>query len=261
MPYARLENFQMYYEEYGRGEPVIFLHGFTLDRRMWTPQINFFNHFYRVILPDARGHGLSEAPESGYSRADRVEDLFQFADNMKIDRFHAVGLSMGGSTALGFALKYPEYLKSLTLVSSGAAGYDIGKKISRIDELARTRGIEVAREKWKDISLNWFGEGEKTIRDLMETMINEHSGAVWKDPRRGHYPREYDLDKIHRIKIPTEIICGSRDKIFTGLGKILNEKIKGSHLKIFENVGHMVNLETPNVFNEELKLFLEGVAG
>ncbi|MFZ5979117.1 MAG: alpha/beta fold hydrolase, partial [Candidatus Zixiibacteriota bacterium] len=114
----------MYYEEYGTGEPVVFLHGFTLDHRMWTPQIEFFRPYYRLLIPDARGHGRSDAPATGYGRRDRVEDLKRFADKLKIDRFHAVGLSMGGSTSLGLALDSPERLKSMTLVSSGAAGYD-----------------------------------------------------------------------------------------------------------------------------------------
>ncbi|MBN1212318.1 MAG: alpha/beta hydrolase [candidate division Zixibacteria bacterium] len=259
MPFIKLTHFRQYFKEYGSGKPVIFLHGFTLDRRMWRPQVDFFRQYYRVITPDTRGHGLSDAPDTGYSRADRVEDLKDFADKMKIDRFHGVGLSMGGSTLIGFALKYPERLISMTLVSSGAAGYDIGKKISKIDDLAKTKGIEAAREKWKNISLKWFDDEKNEIRDLMETMINEHSGAVWQDPRRGKYPREYDLEKIHRIKVPTKIICGGEDKIFSQLGRLLNEKNPSSEFIVLNNVGHMVNLEIPDRFNAELKVFLEAM--
>jgi len=259
MPFIELTHFKQYYEEYGSGEPLIFLHGFTLDRRMWWPQVDFFRQYYRVILPDARGHGRSGASETGYSRADRVEDLKDFADKMKIDRFHAVGLSMGGSTLIGFALKYPERLKSLTLVSSGAAGCELSKKLSRIDRLAKDKGLEAARKVWMSMSINWYSEEQKEIKDLMETMINEHGGAVWNDPRRGQYPREYDLENVHRIKTPTKIICGGEDKIFCELGRLLKDKIPDSTLTVLDNAGHMVNLEMPDRFNAELKVFLEAI--
>jgi len=251
----------MYYEEYGEGEPVFFLHGFTLDRRMWRPQIEFFKPYYRLIIPDARGHGLSDAPETGYGRGDRVEDLKRFADKLKIDRFHAVGLSMGGSTSIGLALDSPNRLKSMTLVSTGAAGYDIGKKISKIDRMARERGLETARQKWKIISLGWYGQGQEDIRELMETMINEYSGSAWTDARRGNYPKLNDMDKFDKIHLPTRIFSGKLDKIFCRLAGIIHNGIPGSTLSVFDDVGHMLNLEAPERFNEELKVFLEGVAG
>jgi len=265
MPYADLKSLRLYYEEYWsatepfniKAPPVLFLHGFTLDHRMWAAQAAFFHDRYRVILLDSRGHGLSDAPETGYSRAHRVEDLQRFIDHLQIERFHLVGLSMGGSTGIGYALKHQDRLASLTLVSTGAAGYNVGKKISRIDRIAREKGVEAAQKKWKDIALGWYRQDKKEIRDLMERMINEHSGAVWRDPMRGRYPREYDVEKVHAITVPTMIFAGAADRIFLPLARLLNERIPNSRLRVYDDVGHMVNLEAPERFNRELKRFLE----
>jgi len=260
MPYADLGDFRLHYESYGSGEPVVFLHGFTLDRRQWSAQAEALAGDYRVILLDARGHGLSDAPETGYSRADRVVDLLRFADNLRIERFHLVGLSMGGSTGIGFALAHQERLASLTLVSTGAAGWNIGKKISRIDRLAREQGLEAARAKWMEYSLMYFKDGQAEIRDLMETMIREHSGAPWMDPRRGNYPDPgVDLDRVHTIAVPTLILAGEKDKIFVPLAHELAARIPDSRVVVYEGVGHMLNLEAPKQFEADLGAFLDDV--
>ncbi|MFQ6007393.1 MAG: alpha/beta fold hydrolase [Candidatus Zixiibacteriota bacterium] len=274
MPFAHLGNYKLYYEEYlppsrdssSSGEksgqetalpPLIFLHGFTLDRRMWQPQVNFFSRFYRVILLDSRGHGLSDAPETGYSRADRVNDLRKFVEYLEIRKFHLIGLSMGGSTAIGYALKNQDRLASLTLISTGAAGFDVGKKIARIDQIARQRGLPAAFAKWKQATLTWFSNEQKAIRELMERMIDEHSGAIWLDPMRGRYQREDDLKQVHIIKVPTIIFAGAADRVFLSLARQLHERIPNSRLSIYEGVGHMVNLEAAERFNAELAQFLQ----
>ncbi len=267
MPHADLKTLRLYYEEYWpaaepfniKAPPVLFLHGFTLDHLMWQPQAVFFQNERRVILVDARGHGLSDAPETGYSRAHRVEDLRRFIDHLQIERFHLVGLSMGGTTGIGYALKHQDRLASLTLVSTSVAGYNVGKKISRIDRIAREKGVEAAQKKWKDIALGWYRQDKKEIKELLERMMDEHSGAVWCDPMRGRYPRENDLEKVHAITVPTMIFAGAEDSIFLPLARSLHEKIPTSRLTVYDGIGHMINLEAPERFNRDLKPFLEQV--
>ena len=128
MPMIDFDKVSLYYESTGTGPPLVLLHGFTLDRRMWQRQVDYFSKKYRVIAYDSRGHGKSSCPESGYSREDRVSDLRNLTTGLKLKKFHLVGLSMGGATALGFALDYPESLLSLTLVDTAAGGYRPPKK-------------------------------------------------------------------------------------------------------------------------------------
>jgi len=261
MPYANLGQFRMYYEGAGEGETLVFLHGFTLDRRMWRPQVECFRDKYQVITPDARGHGLSDAPLTGYSRADRVQDLAGLVDNLNIESFHLAGLSMGGSTAIGYALEHQERLKSLTLVSTGAAGYSVGKKISCLDRLAKEKGAAAALEEWKSWSLGWYRDDQKELREFLNTMMSEFSGATWRDPMRGKYPREDDLSRVDGITVPTAIFAGARDKVFATLAEQLHSLIPNSRLIIYENSGHMLSLEQSMRFNTDLEVLLEGIAG
>ena len=262
MPYADLGDITVHYlytdpDSTEDKSAVVFLHGFSLDHRMWASQVEYFRHLYRVIVPDSRGHGLSDAPRTNYSRANRVQDLLKLLDYLKLNRIHLVGLSMGGVTAIGFALKHPDRLNSLTLVDTSVAGFDVGKKIRRIDQIAREKGVEAARQRWLDMTLIYFKKDKQDIRELLTTMIQEHSGAIWLDPMRGQYTREKDLDQVHLITIPTKIFVGKLDKMFLPLAETLHQKIRNSTLIIYENVGHMLNLEAPDRFNDELKAYLE----
>lgn len=258
MPYADLGEFRMYYEGAGEGEALVLLHGFTLDRRMWQPQVEFFRDRYHVVTPDARGHGLSDSPMTGYSRADRVQDLTRLVDNLNIESFHLVGLSMGGSTAIGFALAHPERLKTLTLVSTGAAGYNVGKKFPSLDQVAKDKGAAAALEKWRKWSLAWYKGDLKPLGEFLDSMMSQYSGAVWRDPMRGQYPREDDLSRVANINLPTAIFAGAQDKIFIPLAEQLHSLIRGSRLLVYPKIGHMLNLEQSARFNGDLKVFLEG---
>ena len=256
MPHATVDNLRFYCEEAGEGESLVFLHGFTLDHRMWQPQVEFFSKRFHVLCPDARGHGKSDAPLTGYSRAHRVQDLAGLVDKLRIDRFHLVGLSMGGATAIGYALERPETLRSLTLVSSGAAGYGVSKKISRLDQIAKEQSVEAALEKWRAWSLAWYKDDRADLRDFLDKMMADFSGGTWRDPLRGQYPREDDLSRVHRIKLPTAIFAGKLDKVFAELAAKLHTKIAGSRLLLYPKTGHMLNLEQPDRFNHDLDSFL-----
>ena len=257
MPYFHSGDVKLFYQDEGQGETLLFLHGFTFDHRMWEAQLQFFSSDCRVLVLDSRGHGKSDAPETGYSRDNRVEDTRLFLDELKIDKAHLIGLSMGGSTALGFALKYPERLKSLSLVSTGAAGHSLGNKMGILDEIAQTKGVDVAKEKWLEWILVWFKKRDPNTGQLIEKMVNDFSGAIWVDPMRGKYPRTKDIDNAHKIKARTLLVAGKLDRLFVELSQELHQKIENSQLIVLENAGHMLNLEYPDKFNAELKNFIE----
>lgn len=257
MPFVVNEGVRLFYEVQGDGEPLLLLHGFTLDSRMWEPQFPVLTSRYRVIVTDTRGHGRSDAPPTGYSREERVDDVRLLADSLQLGRFHLVGFSQGGSTAIGFALKYQDRLKSLSLVSAGAAGYDVGPRIKRIDQLAREKSVEEARSEWLAMALRWFRPEHTEIAALMRTMISEHSGAYWSDPMRGKYPSIPDLDHVRKITVPTAIFIGESDKTFVPLARSLAERIPGARMYTYPRIGHMLNLEAAEKFNADLLNFLQ----
>ncbi len=259
MPIIDTGEVKLYYEEHGSGTPVVFLHGFTLDRRMWMRQVEFFKSSYRVIAYDSRGHGKSECPESGYSRQDRVRDLKRLHELLIKDRFHVVGLSMGGATALGYAIDYPETLHSLTLVDTAAGGYAPPSRYKDHRKIALEMGVDEAKRRWIKSSLFYYAQKNEKLRKELAEMMEDHCGHLWLDPKRGSYTVRDDVSLSSHIHMPTMIFVGEKDRFFLPLAKRLHDLISGSEIDIIPGVGHMANMEAPDRFNYRLKQFLERI--
>jgi pimeloyl-ACP methyl ester carboxylesterase len=258
MPYFNSGEMKIFYEDKGSGEPIIFLHGFTLDHRMWQNQIDYFSNQYRILAIDARGHGRSDAPDSGYSREDRIGDILGLARYLGLPKFHLVGLSMGGGDALRLAIDHQDNLKSLTLANTVASGFTPTTRFHDFAAWTKRIGLEKAKKEYVKSTLSRYDKIMPGLKGIMETMIADFSGKPWTDPMVGKYPKRDDVKLAASVRIPTLIIIGKRDLMFYPLALKLNEIMLDSKLEILPQVGHMSNLEAPDRFNKILEEFLPG---
>src|ERR1700733_13309464 len=134
MANALVNGVSLYYEEVGRGTPMVFVHEFAGEIASWRPQIGFFGRRYRTIAFNARGYPPSDVPEDPalYSQAQAAEDIRAVLDHLQIEKAHIVGLSMGGYATLHFGLLYPERARSIVVAG---AGY--GSKLDERDAFRR----------------------------------------------------------------------------------------------------------------------------
>jgi 3-oxoadipate enol-lactonase len=230
---------KLYYEVTGSGEPIIFIHGFTLDHRMWQQQVKFFvDHGYQVITYDARGFGKSSVPTHPYSHDD---DLRALLKQLGIKSAHIVGLSMGGRIALNFVLAYPEMARTLTLMDSALDGYD-----SEVDwdVRAKEEGIEQAKQDWMNHELFTGTKEHPEVIPELKLMVDDYSGWHWlhKDPQDPEFTDA--RERLHEIEIPTLIIVGEKDlRYFHNIAEVLTEGIPGAEKVVILGAGHMVNME------------------
>src|ERR1041385_7030000 len=133
MPLINLEHIRLYYEEHGQGPPLVLAHGHACGVRSWDPQMRGLTDQYRVIVYDARGHGLSEAPRepSAYSQQHMVDDLCGLMDHLRIRTAAVGGLSMGVNVALNFAFAHPRRVSALILADTGAGSDDTERMVAR----------------------------------------------------------------------------------------------------------------------------------
>ncbi len=122
MPYARTDDgIALYYEDWGRGEPIVFVHEFAGDHRSWEPQRREFGQHYRVIAYNARGYPPSDVPEpvTSYSQDRAADDIAAVLTHLGITQAHVVGLSMGAFAALHFGFRHPHRAQSLVIAGCG----------------------------------------------------------------------------------------------------------------------------------------------
>src|SRR5688500_18531358 len=129
------------YTDRGRGDPVVFLHGFPLDRRVWDAQAAKLSDRHRVIAPDFRGFGRS-ANDEPFTIESLADNIHTFVDQLVAKPCVLVGLSMGGYVALAYAKMFPEDLRGLVLVDTKAEGDTAEGKAGRqkMIELVRSSG-------------------------------------------------------------------------------------------------------------------------
>ena len=186
---AEVNGTRLYYEAAGIGEPVVLVHAFTLDTRMWDDQFEVLARDYRVIRYDARGFGKSALPVVGqpYSNA---EDLAALAEHLGARRPHLVGLSMGGRFALDYAITYPDGLRTLTVIGGVIGGWQWSREwvaaYAPVVDAARRGDIAAAKSLWLGLPLFAPARENPAVAARLKRMVDDYSGwhFVNQNPER-----------------------------------------------------------------------------
>jgi 3-oxoadipate enol-lactonase len=256
--YAKVEGGSLYYEIAGEGPVLVFLHGFSFDLTMWDDEFESFSKQYQVLRYDLRGFGRSAAAEVPYSHAD---DLRALLDYLGISHASLVGLSLGGGAVINFALAYPGIAQALVLVAPSLAGFrwssDFSTAQSKLRTVVQEKGIETARAFWLRLPLFRESMRNEHAAAKLKTMVGNYSGWHWThaDLGRGYKPPA--IERLHEINVPTLVVIGDRDaEDQKQIGSVLIKSIPGAIELVLTDIGHLVNLESPKMFSEELARFL-----
>jgi len=235
----------------GEGDPVVFLHGFGLDLRMWTLRFEAFQSRFRVIRYDLRGFGRSSVPPlSKYAHEDELQALLL---HLGVKSAHIVGLSRGGRMALRFAAGYPEMVQSLALAVSALDGYSWSDEWQRrwkaMGDSCESR-IAEAKRQWFEHPLFRSARAVPSSALLLSTMIDEYSGWHWRSTDMARTPAPALSRRLETICPPSLVITGARDiPDFQAIANLLAGELPRARREIIESSGHMVNLEAPDIFN------------
>ena len=216
---------RLYYEMAGAGDAVVFLHGFTLDTRMWDDQFERFAEQYHVIRYDLRGFGQSAVPtDAPYAHFD---DLKALLDALGIEQAHLVGLSKGGGVALDFALAFPAYVRSLVLIDTVLGGFAWSAEGSARDaqvwQRAGEGGIPAAQESWRAHPLFVPARNQPDVAARLDQIIDDYSGwhFVHANPERGLKPPV--AQRLHELRVPVLAIVGAEYSLETGIVEFFDD--------------------------------------
>lgn len=249
--FAEVSGTRLYYEVAGQGEPLVLIHGFTLDRRVWDDQFDVFAECYRVVRLDLRGFGKSALPTAESYR--HVDDLRAFFDYLDLQRATLIGLSMGGGVALDYALTYPETVRALVLVDSTLSGFRWNVNWS---VKAREVGLDAAKKRWLAHPLFAAAFEQPGVAIRIAQIVEDYSGWHWlnHDPALGVAPA---IQRLAEIRVPTQILIGERDlPDFHTIADILAQGIANAHKEVLRRLGHLLNMESPLAFNDDVLNFL-----
>ncbi|MFN2394728.1 MAG: alpha/beta fold hydrolase [Bacteroidales bacterium] len=240
------KNGEINYEEYGQGDTLILLHGFTESLKIWYDYKDVLSKYYKLVLIDLPGHGKSSIIDEVHSMelmADSVNAVF---NELGIEKAVLIGHSMGGYVSLAFARKYSRLLKGLGLFhSTSLADSDEHKD-------GRDRAIEIIRSNHNRFLLNFIPdlfapETREIHKSEIQVFIDEASAM---DPQaliaaqHGMKERSSTLDVLINAPFPVMFIAGQKDS------RIPFENIwvqmaltETAYSLILRNAGHMGFIE------------------
>ncbi len=229
---ASVNGIQMYYEEYGEGDPLILLHGFTSYNQYWKPFVDDFAQHYRVLPVDLRGHGRSTNPTHQFTHRQSALDVFALLDTLGIDKFSGIGFSAGGDTLLHTATQQRSRVQNMVVVA--------GSSYFPQECRAIMRELTPDSPAWDwDVLRQRHVYGDEQIRDLLTQFHN------FKDSYDDMNLTQSDLSTI---TARTLIVHGDRDPFFpVSIPVEMYAAIPDSSLWIIPNGDHvelLTNLET-----------------
>ncbi|MBD3675909.1 MAG: alpha/beta fold hydrolase [Planctomycetaceae bacterium] len=247
----------------GEGNPLLFVHGFPLDHRMWRGQLEEFSREYRVIAPDLCGFGGSDSvPE------DAVLTMKQFSDELAeillalgLDLpVHLIGLSMGGYILGQFQKDHAMRIASLTLCDTKSTADTEEAKENRF------KTARVVLEAGSKLLADTMGtklfapDTPEAVLEEMRTMVADASPAGIAAASRGMAEREPFTDRLETFRVPTLVIAGEHDTISppAEMREMANQIPQSEFVEIAD-AGHMSPLENPQDFNAALRAFLRRV--
>ena len=236
----------------GEGPLLLFLHGIRGNRRNWQQQVDVFSREgFRAAAWDARGYGDSDDYEGALQFDHFAGDVMRVAEHFGARRMHLVGLSMGGRIARNVALRFPERLQSLALVST-APGFDAltSDQVKRFvtenrnptpDTVRRLIGSRARKEAAVELADSLSRVRDDSYRKTIVASVAQDRDAP-----------------IENIRVPTLVVAGDEDKVYpTRIARELAQRIPGAELVLMRGAGHLPNLERPGRFNEILLDFLQ----
>lgn len=256
---ALSDDAELFYDDVGIGQPVLFLHAFPLDHTMWAPQTSALAVHCRCLTMDARGMGASSG--GGPFSVDRyADDVIAVLDAARVKRAVIVGLSMGGYVAFALWRRYRARVRALVFADSraGADSDDMRARRRALITLARAQGSEAVAETQAP------GLVGKTTRAKQPEILEVVRRAMSLQPVEGVVgalealmSRPDSTPTLATIDVPTMVIVGDEDSVTTPKeSRAMHRAIRASRMEVIAQAGHLSNLERPAAFNAVLVEFL-----
>jgi 3-oxoadipate enol-lactonase len=259
-------NAKLGYEEAGRGRPVVWLHAFPLDRRMWQVQLKEHSARGRMIAVDLRGFGESSQFTEEPSIDQMADDVSLLLDRLGItEPAVAAGLSMGGYVALALARRHAGRLAGLILADTRAEADAPQARSGREQMIALAEqgsAAAVIDHMMPRMVSEWTRQERPQVIDQIRRIATAQSTLAMANAQRAMRDRADCREALSQIRVPSLVMVGAVDAMSPP--SVADELAAGIALAqrvTIANAGHLSSLERPEDFNSAIGSFLAGLGG
>jgi non-heme chloroperoxidase len=264
---------QIYYKDWGEGQPIVFSHGWPLSADDWDTQMMFFlNHGYRVIAHDRRGHGRSSQPGDGHDMDHYADDLAELTAHLDLENAIHVGHSTGGGEVTHYIARHGESRVAMAvlisavpplMVKTDANPGGLPKKV--FDDLQAQVAINRAQF-YLDVPTGPFYGYNRPGAKVSQGVIRNW----WRQGMMGGAKAHYDgivafsqtdfTEDLKKISVPTLVMHGDDDQIvpYADSAPLSAKLVKGAVLKTYKGFPHGMPTTNADVINADLLVFFKG---
>ncbi|MFI3238008.1 MAG: alpha/beta hydrolase [Lachnospiraceae bacterium] len=246
-----------YISDNSKKETIVFVHAAFVNHTQYDEQVRFFSKQYNVITLDLIGHGKSLDLKKGDNIAGTADWINEILIYESISKIHLVGISIGAVLIQDFAIKYPEKVSSLVCLG----GYDINRfDVKKQRENSKGQAFMMIKAIF---SMKWFAQSNKKISAYTIEAQNRFCSMNQAFSRKSFMYLSglnglVNKDRWVIRNYPILIGCGEHDiPMAIDIAKEWSAYEQNSTLLIFEGAGHLVNMDVPKAFNEQLLEFYD----
>lgn len=256
------QSVELHYEKQGSGLPVVLLHGFPFDHRIWRAQIDALSRDYLVIAPDLRGHGQSPVPAGIYDMSQLAGDVAALLDELGIDQAVWVGHSMGGYVTMAALREADDHVTGAALVATQPLADTHDKRVQREEsaKVAEQNGPTNIAHSMLGAIFSPKVEGSDPLAQRMYEIMVDTSPTGIAGALRGMAERPDSTDVLKNASVPVLVVAGEDDQIVeVDLAREMADMIPGARFELIPDAGHMPMVEQPEQLTQALRGFLESI--
>lgn len=260
------DDISLAYEDRGQGVPLLCIHGYPLNRRIWQDQWENLGDVARLIVPDLRGHG--DSTDSGAAVAPHSMELFaddclRLLDHLGVARALVCGLSMGGYVAFALLRKAPQRVAGLILAATRARPDSPEAQENRLKavDLLRREGVPAIVESMlpRLLSPSTFSTKPELVQRVKQIMLSSSPASLEAD-LLGMRARQDSTPLLPGFTAPALIVMG-KDDVFIPLAEAeeMLRLLPSARLELIPDAAHLPNMEQPELYNQLVRDFIRSL--